>query len=65
MIDYIQPASIIFLVGLCLKLVANTNGTLNNKLDEKVYREGMGSIKDDIKEMKGDIKWLVRKNGKR
>lgn len=74
LLTFIQPVSIIVLVGICLKLASNLNGRLASKVNRETCHVAMDGINnkidnldkhlsEDIKEVKSDVKELLRRNG--
>ncbi len=68
LLSYAQPIGIFALVLICLNLVRMNNGKMKNKIDREVCQTAMKSvddkfqyINDDLKEIKTDIKSLLKR----
>ena len=51
MIKYLEPLSIITLVGLCWRIAVSANGKLKNKVDTKSCDDAQGRIHHRISEL--------------
>ena len=75
-LPFVQPVSIVVLVGICFKLASNLNGRLSNKVNRETCHMAINAIHDkidtldkhlseDIREVKSDVKELLKLNGKK
>ena len=51
-----QIGSIALLAGVCLKLCHNLNGQLKGKVDKEACHAHIDSVKQQIRDMDGDVK---------
>ena len=68
LIPYIQPAGTVALVGVCIALIRMQNGKMQKKVDREVCHTVIKGVEDkfhyineDLKEIKADIKSLLKR----